>query len=65
METIVEEILQRVKDENATGIYVEAISKEILQRVKEEGLMVEGMGKEILQQRLKDEEVIRELDVMQ
>ena len=46
--------MQRVKDENATGIHIEAISNQILQRIKEEGLMVDAMAKEILE-RLKDE----------
>ena len=41
------------------------MAKEILQRLKDEGLMVETMSKAILQQRLKDEEPIRELTVMQ
>ena len=54
-----EEILQKVKDENATGIHVEAISKEILQRIKEEGLTVDAMTKNILQ-RLKDEGIMVE-----
>ena len=58
-----EEILQRVKDENATGIHVEAISKEILQRIKDEGLTVDATAKDILQ-RLKNEEPIRESNVM-
>ena len=62
METIVEEILQRVKQGNAGGLHVEAIPKETLQRIKEEGLMVEAMA---ILQRLKDEESIRELSVMQ
>ena len=52
-----------MKDENATGLGVEAILKEILQRVKEDGFMVEATTKEILQ-RTKEEEVIRELPVM-
>ena len=44
---------------------VKGMAKEIMQRLKDEGLMVETMSKAILQQRLKDEEPIRELTVMQ
>ena len=44
---------------------VKVMAKEIMQRLKDEGLMVETMSKAILQQRLKDEEPIRELTVMQ
>ena len=51
-----------VKDGNATGDHVEAISKETLQRIKEEGLIVEAMT---ILQTLKDKEPIRELTVIQ
>ena len=36
VESTVEEILQRVKDDNATGLHVEAKTEEILQRLKDE-----------------------------
>ena len=36
IESTVEEILQRVKDTNATGLHVEAKIEEILQRLKDE-----------------------------
>ena len=36
VESKVEEILQRVKDEDATGLHVEAKTEEILQRLKNE-----------------------------
>ena len=36
VESTVEEILQRVKDDNATGLHVEAKTEEILQKLKNE-----------------------------
>ena len=63
VEAMAREILRRLKDE---GLMVEAMAKEILLRLKDEGLMVETVSKEILQRlKVKEEEPIRELTVMQ
>ena len=41
IESTVEEILQRVKDENATDLHIEAKTEEILQRLKDEEVIRE------------------------